>query len=164
MGRVPLLAPSRHTDEMKFLASGWHLVARFFTSLSSAPPSPEDRAWVEEHLSPAEMALWEQQSDQDRRHSAYVARRFADSREDATAAEIAGAILHDVGKVKCGLGTFGRVAGTIIGPRGRRFRAYHDHEVIGAQMAAAAGSDPTTVELISGEGPAFEDLKNCDHA
>ena len=110
------------------------------------------------------MALWEQQSDQDRRHSAYVARRFVEYREDASAAEIAGAILHDVGKVECGLGTFGRVAGTIIGPRGRRFRAYHDHEAIGAQMAAAAGSDPSTVELILGEGPAFEDLKKCDHA
>lgn len=164
MGRVPLFAPSRHTDEMKPLSSGWHLVARFFTSLSSAPPSPENRSWVEGYLSPAELGLWEQQSDQDRRHSAIVARRFAEVRQNATTPEVAGAILHDVGKIDCELGTFGRVAGTVVGPHGRRFKAYHDHESIGAQMAAAAGSDPSTVELISGEGPAFEDLKRCDHA
>jgi hypothetical protein len=164
VGCVPFFAPARHNCEMKFLSSGWHLVARFFTSLSSAPPSPENRLWVEERLSPAELALWQRQSNQDRRHSAYVARRFAEVRDDATDAEIAGAILHDVGKVECGLGTFGRVAGTIIGPRGRRFKAYNDHEILGAEMAADAGSDPSTVELIAGEGPAFEDLKRCDHA
>ena len=164
MGCVPLFASSRHTWEMKLLSSGWHLVARFFTSLSPAPPSPENRLWVEERLTPAELARWKRQSDQDQRHSAYVARRFAELRENATNAEIAGAILHDVGKVECGLGTFGRVAGTIVGPRGRRFTAYHDHEILGAEMAAAAGSAPSTVELIAGEGPAFEDLKSCDHA
>jgi hypothetical protein len=164
VGCVPLFAPSRHTWEMKPLSSGWHLVARFFTSLSSAPPSQENLLWVEERLTPAELALWKRQSDQDQRHSAYVARRFAELREGATDAEVAGAILHDVGKVECGLGTFGRVAGTIVGPHGSRFSAYHDHEMLGAEMAAAAGSDPSTVELIAGEGPAFEDLKSCDHA
>jgi hypothetical protein len=103
-------------------------------------------------------------SNQDRRHTVAVARRFALIRPDATRAELAGALLHDVGKIECGLGTFGRVAATLIGPRGRRFRSYHDHEAIGARLAAAAGSDPASVELIAGDGPAFDDLERCDHA
>ena len=37
-------------------------------------------------------------------------------------------------------------------------------EEIGAAMAEGAGSDPTTVELIAGRGPAFATLKACDHA
>jgi len=149
---------------MKLLNSVWHLAARFFTSLSSAPPSAENLHWVEARLSPAELAIWNQQSNQDRRHSAVVARRFVALRVDATPAEVAGALLHDVGKIDCGLGTFGRVAGTIIGPHGRSFKAYHDHEAIGAKMAETAGSDPATVELIAGEGPAYDDLCSCDHA
>ena len=142
----------------------WHLVARFFTSLSPSPPPPADEEWVQEQLMAGERGLWVQMSNQDRRHSALVARRFAARRPDATRAELAGAMLHDVGKLECGLGTFGRVAGTIVGPHGRRFTAYHDHEAIGARMAADVGSDPATVELIAGEGPAFDDLDTCDHA
>ena len=57
-------------------------------------------------------------------------------------AEMAGALLHDVGKVQSGLGTWGRVAATVVGPRTRRFRQYHDHEQIGASMAAQAGIRP----------------------
>ena len=93
-----------------------------------------------------------------------VARRFVARRPDATRAEIAGALLHDVGKLECRLGTFQRVAATIVGPVTPRFRAYHDHEAIGARMAADAGSDPATVELIAGCGPAYPDLESCDHA
>ena len=55
---------------------------------------------------------------------------------------MAGALLHDVGKFEADLGTFARVAATIVGPRGRRFRMYHDHEAIGARLAEAAGADP----------------------
>jgi hypothetical protein len=142
----------------------WHMTARFFTSLSTTPPSDAERAWVEARLRPAELELWEQMSVQDRRHGTQVAMRFATRRPQATRAELAGAILHDVGKITCDLGTFGRVAATIVGPRGRRFRLYHDHESIGARMAADIGSDPATVELIAGRGPAFDDLEACDHA
>lgn len=146
------------------LRSSWHLTARFFTSLSPAPPPTADEEWVASVLTAGEHSLWVQLSNQDRRHSAIVARRFVGRRPDATRPEVAGAILHDVGKIECGLGTFGRVAGTVIGPHGRRFRAYHDHEAIGARMAADVGSVPATVELIAGHGPAFDDLDACDHA
>ena len=93
-----------------------------------------------------------------------MARRFVLERPAATRAEIAGAILHDVGKIECGLGTFGRVVATLVGPRTTSFTAYHDHEEIGAAMAEAVGSDPATVELIAQRGPAFAALEASDHA
>lgn len=142
----------------------WHLVARFATSLSPAPPAVEDEVWVDRHLLPGERGLWVQLGNQDRRHSIAVARRFATQRPDATRAEVAGAILHDVGKIRCGLGTFGRVAATLVGPVTESFRSYHDHERIGAEMAAAVGSDPATVALIAERHPAFRDLEAADHA
>ncbi len=143
----------------------WHLAPRFFTSLSPRPAAADDIAWATSHLLPAEADMWLAQSNQDQRHSAAVARRFAARRPDATREEIAGALLHDVGKNTCGLGTFGRVAATLVGPRlTDSFRAYHDHEEIGAAMAASVGSDPATVELIAGRGPAYPDLQASDHA
>jgi hypothetical protein len=75
---------------------------------------------------------------------------------------VAGALLHDCGKVEAGLGTVGRVVATVAGPRSSRFRAYHDHEAIGARLAQAAGSDPATVALIEGQGPAVADLLAAD--
>lgn len=141
-----------------------HLSARFFGSLSSAPPAVEEDEWAQSYLTGAEQSLWVQLSNQDRRHSALVGRRFVAQRPEASRAEVAGAILHDVGKIECQLGTFGRVVATLVGPRTRRFRAYHDHEEIGARMAQRAGSDPVTVDLIAGRGPAFDDLQLCDHA
>jgi hypothetical protein len=146
------------------LIKAWHLAARFVTSLPPTPPSVDDEIWVDEHLLAGERSLWLQLSNQDRRHSVAVARRFVVERPEATRAEIAGAILHDVGKIECGLGTFGRVVATLVGPRTAAFAAYHDHEAIGAHLALAAGSEPATVELIAQCGPAFEALVASDHA
>lgn len=141
-----------------------HLAARFLTSLSGRPPDVADEVWADRHLLDGERHLWQQMSNQDRRHSAKVARRFVVARPEATRAEIAGALLHDVGKIECGLGTWGRVAASVLGPRTRRFRIYHEHEPRGAVLAAAAGSEPTTVELIDGLGPAQGALKASDRA
>jgi hypothetical protein len=141
-----------------------HLVARFFVSLSKRPPDPEEEAWAESQLLPGEVGLWRRMSNIDRRHSAKVARRFVATRPSATRAEIAGALLHDVGKIECGLGTWGRVAASVVGGRTRRFRIYQDHERIGSELAAAAGSDPATVELIAEDGPAYSALKQSDRA
>ena len=146
------------------LKSLWHLVARFVTSLPATPPPAEHEAWVDDHLLAGERTLWVRLSNQDRRHSALVAKRFLAARPAASRAEIAGAILHDVGKIECRLGTFARVAATLVGPRTPRFRAYHDHEAIGARMAADVGSDSVTVELIAGNGPAYDTLVASDHA
>ena len=56
------------------------------------------------------------------------------------------------------------VAATIVGPRTRSFRAYHDHEAIGAAMVRGAGSEPATVDLVAQRGPAFAALDASDHA
>jgi len=127
------------------VTSPWHLVRRFVTSLPPTPPPVEDEVWADDHLLPGERTLWVQLSNQDRRHSIGVAQRF------------------DIGKIECRLGTFGRVAATIVGGRTERFRAYHDHEEIGTRMVAESGSDPATVELVAEAGSAYEQLKACDY-
>lgn len=149
---------------IQLLTKPHHLAARFFWSLSGRPPRVEDEVWAEDRLLPGEVALWRRLSNQDRRHSVKVARRFVAARPRATRAEVAGALLHDVGKVECGLGTWGRVVASVVGPRTDRFRTYHDHEHIGALLAQAAGSEPATVELIDERGPAYETLNECDRA
>ena len=139
-----------------------HLGRRFVTSVSPRAPSGSDEAWAEDWLLSGEVQLWREMSNPDRRHAVEVARRFAVRRPDATRAEMAGALLHDVGKIESRLGTFARVAATLIGPRTERFRAYHAHEAIGARLAEAAGSDPVTVALIEGRGVGSEDLRAAD--
>ena len=106
-------------------------------------------------------------SNADRRHSVVVARRFVEPGVEPgvepSRAEVAGALLHDVGKVASNLGTWGRVSATLIGGRGRRFRAYRDHESIGAEMCRAAGSHETTVELVAGRGTSVDRLRRADN-
>jgi hypothetical protein len=139
-----------------------HLGRRFVTSLSRRPPDERDEAWAEQWLLPSEVELWQKMSNADRRHAVEVARRFAGRRTAPTRAEMAGALLHDVGKIESGLGTFARVAATVVGPRTERFRSYHDHEAMGARLAERAGSNPVTVALIEGTGPAAADLRAAD--
>jgi hypothetical protein len=142
------------------MASPGHLVRRFVGSLSQQPPSAADEGWVQGWL--AEWKLWQQMAVADRRHAVQVARRFVDRRPSATRAEMAGALLHDIGKIDAGLGTLARVLATLVGPRTDRFRRYRDHERIGAGLLEAAGSDPVTVALVRGSGGAFADLRAAD--
>lgn len=135
-----------------------HLVRRFVGSLSRRPVSASDMDWVRAVLTESELALWLRFGLPDRRHTIVVARRFVERRPHAVRAEIAAALLHDVGKVDLDLGTIGRVAATIVGPRGERFRAYHDHERRGARVLEASGSDPLTVALVSGDDSAPPDV------
>ena len=130
-----------------------HLARRWAGSLSTKEPRADDLAWARSFLADGEWDAWQAMTVQDRRHSLVVARRFVGLRQDATRAEVAGALLHDVGKQQSQLGTMGRVVATVAGRRGDRFRAYHDHEALGAAMLAALGSDPATVELVLGRGP-----------
>jgi hypothetical protein len=145
------------------LAHLGHLARRFAGSLSRRPPTVVDEAWAESHLLRDERELWRSMSNVDRRHAIEVARRFAALRPDASRAEMAGALLHDVGKVASGLGTAGRVVATTVGPRTARFRTYHDHERLGAEMLASAGSDVATVDLVARRGPAARDLGGADN-
>jgi len=141
---------------------GRHLGRRFVTSVSPAAPGAADESWAEGWLDPGERELWSALSNADRRHAIEVARRFVRRRPEATRPEMAGALLHDVGKLEADLGTLGRVVATVVGPHGRRLRLYHDHEAIGARMAEAAGADPVTVALIERRGPAAAALHDAD--
>ena len=157
MAGVPAGAPEGRT-----VTSLGHLARRFFGSWSRAEPAQADVDWVRAQLLPGELACWEAMAVQDRRHSVEVARRFVSLRPAATRAEVAGALLHDVGKQVAALGTMSRVAATLMGPRTARFRQYHDHEALGAAMLRRAGSADATVELVTGIGPGADALRRAD--
>jgi hypothetical protein len=42
------------------------------------------------------------------------------------------------------------VIATLVGPRGRRFTAYHDHEAIGARQARDLGVDDGVLAVLEG--------------
>lgn len=144
-----------------------HLARRWASSVSRREPTPADAAWAESFMLQSELALWRQLSAVDRRHAIAVARRFEAAgrmRElEWTRDEMAGALLHDIGKLDSSLGTAGRVAATVLGPRTARFRRYHDHERLGADMLVGAGSTPLTVDLVRGIGRAAAALAEADH-
>jgi hypothetical protein len=137
------------------------------TSLSRREPAAIDTAWAESLLLEGELRLWRRLDAPDRRHAVAVARRFeAIGQATATAwsrDEMAGALMHDVGKLDADLGTSGRVVATLVGSRTARFRRYHDHERIGAEMLADAGSSPVTIDLVRGNGRAAPALHEADH-
>lgn len=141
--------------------SAGHLVRRFFGSLLPTGPRRADSAWVRSVLSDGELRLWDRLSRSDRRHAVAVARRVQRSLgHEATPPVLAAALLHDVGKVDAGLGTYGRVVATLassVAGRGaahdwsrargftRRVGLYVRHPELGGDMLALAGSDPLTV-------------------
>ena len=128
-----------------------HLARRFLGSLSPRPLAPEDDAWVRRCLLPGEQALWDQMPAPDRKHAAGVAREVDHALDGADRAVLAAALLHDVGKVDSGFGTFARVGATLFGLLAGRERArgrlgrYFRHDAIGAELLQRAGSDPVTV-------------------
>jgi hypothetical protein len=158
VGRLPRRPPARPAG----LVNVGHLTRRFVGSLSRREPDAHREAWARSQLLAGELALWVRMSPADRRHSIEVARRFRAIVETPSRDELAAALLHDVGKVECGLGTFGRVAATVVGPRTERFRRYHDHERIGVELLEAAGSTPVTVELARFEGDHAGALRRAD--
>ncbi len=127
-----------------------HLAKRFVLNLVPSQVHEIERQWVHSVLSQDESVLWNNMMVQDRRHSVMVGRRFVNLRPTASQVEIAGALLHDVGKSSARLGTFARVLATLVGPRTNRFRQYHDHEKIGATMLRSIGSDELTISMVEG--------------
>lgn len=138
------------------MAGPAHLVRRFLGSLSPRPLDPADDAWAREHLLRGEQELWARMPRADRKHAAGVARDVVGRLgADASRPVVAAALLHDVGKVEAGLGTFGRVVATVVDrARGRgegrartggRIRTYLDHDAIGARLLEEAGAEPLTV-------------------
>jgi hypothetical protein len=138
-----------------------HLARRFFGSLSPRGPSRDDDVWVGETLLEGELVLWRRMSRADRRHAAGVGRRVQRALgAEATRPVLAAALLHDVGKVAAGLGTYGRVIATLAGGAAgrdsalawskragftRRVGLYLRHPDLGAEMLVLAGSDALTV-------------------
>lgn len=132
---------------MKYLR---HLVSRFFGAVSGAQPSLEDLTEVELLLLDSEFLLWRKLPTMDQRHSIAVLRRFLSLRPSATQPEMRAALLHDIGKIQSNLGVLGRVVATLVGRRGERFTAYHDHEKIGSEMLQHINSDLVTIRLVAG--------------
>jgi putative nucleotidyltransferase with HDIG domain len=128
-------------------ASVAHLARRFVGSFST---EPIDDAPARSALSPAEWSLWQGLSAADRRHALTVVRRLLDAHPEASRTEVAGALLHDIGKVEAPIGTFARVAATVV-PVGDRARRYRDHERLGAALLRSVGSDPQVVAIVAGE-------------
>ena len=127
-----------------------HLVRRFVRSIGGRQVTEQQLLWVSEVLNQSELALWKQMSNPDQRHSVYVGERFVALLPNATQQEIAGVLLHDIGKIESKLNTFERVIATLVGPRSSRFRSYHDHERIGVELLTQAGSLETTIGVLNG--------------
>jgi hypothetical protein len=156
-----------------------HLAGRFAGALWPGGPPAEGERWAQSWLGPGEVRLWRSMSGPDRRHALGVGRQVAadlgvadapaagDARqEDAegrptTRAVVAAALLHDVGKIDAGIGTWARAVVTAIAlvvgrdrvaswaragrsPRARAGR-YVTHDRLGRGLLEDAGSDPFTV-------------------
>ena len=136
-----------------------HLARRFVGSLRPGGPSSTEEAWATGYLLAGEADLWRSMSGADRRHAVAVARRVDRALGSPERPVLAAALLHDVGKVRSGLGTPGRVVATVVGAvaadraarwatsdgfRGRIGR-YLRHPQEGAALLKTAGSDPFTV-------------------
>ena len=137
-----------------------HLVKRFFGSLWPMGPLKKNQLWAAELLLPEQRKLWFRMSRADRRHAVGVARRVERALgHEATPPVLAAALLHDVGKLDSGLGTYGRVIATVAGAVGgrdmatqwtkasgftRRVGLYLRHAELGGDLLDMAGSDPLT--------------------
>lgn len=142
----------------------WHLAKRFIGSLTAAPLNPEEDLLIESVLSSEEKLLFRRLSKADARHAVTVLRRFDGAVPQAPLAARRAALLHDIGKVDADIGTFLRVAATIVGSHGQRFRAYHSHEERGIELLRGVGCDPSTLAYLRGEGDAHivAALRNAD--
>ena len=127
-----------------------HLVKRAIYSFSDAPISTLDMHWVTETLTLNEFSLWQQFNNSDKRHSITVSKRFNAALPLAGKEHLAGVMLHDIGKIKSNLSTIMRVFATLVGPRGKRFSMYHDHEQIGVRLLEAITSDRRTISILDG--------------
>lgn len=132
------------------IASAPHLVRRFFGALSRSTPNSQEIAEVTNILTKDEFDLWSKMQTMDQRHSIDVTFRFKAIRPEASTPEVRAALLHDVGKISSSLGVMARVLATIVGKRGQKFTAYHDHQRLGAEMLEEISSDPLTVKLVAG--------------
>lgn len=126
-----------------------HLVRRAVTSWNNSALNADEQARAAKWLLPEELALWQKMQPRDCRHSLVVQERFLGLCPDAQRQEHAAALLHDVGKITSNLSWGLRILATLIGPRGQRFRDYHNHEKLGAELLEDI-SEQRTIALVSG--------------
>lgn len=127
----------------------FHLVKRFNSSWSRKDVTEDELGMVRSLLTASEFNLWNQFSIADRRHSVEVAQRFAVLLPGASREQRAGVLLHDIGKIQSNLSTLMRVGATLVGPRTKRFRLYHQHEEIGITMLRHAGSHADVIAVLN---------------
>jgi len=127
----------------------FHLVKRFTSSWSRKDVAEDELNMVRSLLTASEFNLWNQFSIADRRHSVEVAQRFAVLLPGASREQRAGVLLHDIGKIQSNLSTLMRVGATLVGPRTKRFRLYHQHEEIGVTMLRHAGSHADVIAVLN---------------
>ena len=141
-----------------------HLVRRYLRALSAKKPSSSEYIDVDRVLGDELFNLWQKLPIHDQAHSIVVWRRYLQLRPSALRAEEVAVLLHDIGKVKSGLGIHARVCATILGPRTKRWRMYSEHEAIGAAMLNSLNVDPIIVAIVLGEGhPDIQDaLRKAD--
>ena len=127
----------------------FHLVKRFTSSWSRKDVTEDELGMVRSVLTASEFNLWNQFSIADRRHSVEVTQRFAVLLPGASREQRAGVLLHDIGKIQSNLSTLMRVGATLVGPRTKRFRLYHQHEEIGVTMLRHAGSHADVIAVLN---------------
>lgn len=129
-----------------------HLAKRLWWAVTARSLGADAHAWVHGYLLPHESALFARMTNADQRHHVQVARRFVAALGSVAPREwVAGALLHDVGKVTCGLGTAMRVCAApfpFLGRGDGDLARYWRHEAIGASLLRIGGSDPATVSLV----------------
>jgi hypothetical protein len=160
--------------------SFWGSKVRQFRAHRRARVSSDERAALQSWLSPDQVSLFDSMHVADQRHGLdVVATLRAEGRLDHDL--LVAGLLHDAGKGLIGLwprvayslgqeycSWIWRVAGVVPGFRDALSRL-RDHADSSAQLAAAAGCSPRTVELIRHQdaprdGDAGEQLRLADEA
>lgn len=140
-----------------------HLARRTIESIGSHEPSRFDAAWVRTLLTDEEHLLWDRLHPRDRRHSVGVARRFVQLEPNAPDTAVAGALLHDIGKVDASGSIIVRILATLCGPRTSSMRRLVNHERHGLELLHQVEAHPLTIETASGLGPWGPTLLKADH-
>lgn len=125
-----------------------HLVRRFVGTLRSRRPPPGGQLLVGALLRPEEAVLFWAQPVPDQAHGVAAARAVMERRPDRPDLARA-ALLHDVGKRRCGLGVIGRSIASALAfvriPTRGRYAMYLDHGTLGAEDLENAGSDDVAI-------------------
>ena len=137
---------------------------QFFQALTARPLAPAELQTISVRLNPAQLALFRRMEIRDQRHSYQVMRTLQANGHECDDLLVA-ALLHDGGKARYPLRLWERPLVVLLRwfrpqsatrwgrnslPQGwkRPFVIDEQHPTWGAEMAAAAGCTPLTVQLI----------------